>query len=162
MEFEAYVREQGAPLVRLAFVLSQDAQRAEDLTQTVLADAYRQWRKVTAARSPDAYIRRMLVNAHLDWHRKRSSTEQPSDLSTYEPHAFEADIADEVTSRDRLRSALLTLSPRSRTALVLRFYADLDDTAIAEVMGISASTVRSTISRALLALRRGDIIKETS
>lgn len=160
MEFEEYVREQGAPLLRLAFVLSQDAQRAEDLTQTVLGDAYRHWRKVTAARSPDGYIRRMLVNAHLDWHRKRSSREQPSDLSTYEPRASEADIADEVTSRDRLRIALLTLSPRSRTALVLRSYADLDDTAIAEVMGISASTVRSTISRALSALRSGDIMTE--
>ena len=165
MRFEEYVSEQGQTLLRLAFVLTRDPHRAEDLTQTVLAEAYRQWRKVQAARNPDAYVRRMLVNAHLDWHRRRSSTERPTDLATWEPRASDADPADAVVSRDQLRSALESLAPRARTALVLRYYADLDDHAVADLMEVSASAVRATISRALAALRAGgllDTLKETS
>ena len=45
------------------------------------------------------------------------------------------------------------LAPRARTVLVLRYYADLDDAAIADAMGISQSAVRSTASRALASLR---------
>ncbi|MDQ1681608.1 MAG: hypothetical protein QOC60_1085 [Frankiaceae bacterium] len=164
MEFEDYVTEQGQSLLRLAYVLTSDGHRAEDLAQSVLADAYRHWRKVDTARQRDAYVRRMLVNAHLDWHRRRSSTEQPTDMAGWEPRTVNADPADEVVSRDQLRAALSTLAPRSRTALVLRYYADLDDSGIASAMGVSASAVRATISRALTTLRSGgviDALKET-
>ncbi len=164
VRFEDYVAEQGQSLLRLAQVLTGDPHRAEDLTQTVLGDVFRHWRRVAGARNPDAYVRRMLVNAHLDWHRRRSSTERPTDLTGYQ-QAVEADPAEGVASRDQLRQALSLLAPRARTALVLRYYADLDDTAIAEVMGISASAVRATTSRALTTLRNGgvvDALKETT
>lgn len=157
MRFEDYVDEQGQSLLRLACVLTSDAHRAEDLTQTVLADAFRHWRKVTTARHPDAYVRRMLVNAHLSWHRRRSSTERPSDLTAHEG-GLEADPADGVGSRDQIRQLLATLAPRARTVLVLRYYADLDDAAIAEAMGVSASAVRATASRALATLRKGSVL----
>jgi RNA polymerase sigma-70 factor (sigma-E family) len=161
--FEDYVAEQGPSLLRLAYVLTSDAHRAEDLTQTVLADVYRRWPKVAAARSPEAYVRRMMVNAHLDWHRRRSSTERVTDLRDHEP-ATEVDHAERIVARDALRSMLASLAPRSRTVLVLRYYSDLDDAAIAEAMGISPSAVRSTTSRALATLRDGgavDTVKET-
>jgi RNA polymerase sigma-70 factor (sigma-E family) len=164
VKFEDYVTEQGQSLLRLAYVLTGDAHRAEDLTQTALSDAYRHWRKVLAAKHSDAYVRRMLVNAHFDWHRRRSSTERPTDLTAWEPTGA-ADPAEGVASRDQLRQVLSTLAPRARTALVLRYYADLDDSAIAEAMGVSVSAVRATTSRALAALRNGgvaDALKETS
>jgi len=163
VRFEDYVTEQGSSLLRLACVLTSDTHLAQDLTQTVLADAYRHWRKVTTARHPDAYVRRMLVNAHLNWHRRRSSTERPSDLTGHEPR-IEADLADAVTSRDQFRQLLANLAPRARTVLVLRFYADLDDAAIAEAMGVSVSAVRATAARALATLRQGGVlaaVKET-
>jgi RNA polymerase sigma-70 factor (sigma-E family) len=157
--FDDYVAEQGRHLLRLAYVLTGDAQRSEDLTQTVLTDAYRNWRKVTAAASPDAYVRRMLVNAHLDWHRRRSSTERPTDLAAaHREPAVAADHADGVAARAELCQALSMLAPRARTVLVLRYYADLDDAAIAEAMGISASAVRATASRALASLRDGGLV----
>lgn len=77
MTFEEFVSEQGQSLLRLAFVLTGDRHLAEDITQTALADAFRHWRKVSAARSREAYVGRMLVNAHLSWRRRRSSTEVP-------------------------------------------------------------------------------------
>jgi RNA polymerase sigma-70 factor (sigma-E family) len=157
VRFEEYVAERGQCLLRLAYVLTTDAQRSEDLTQTVLTDAFRHWGKVAAAGNPDAYVRRMLVNAHLDWHRRRSATERPRDLAAHEP-AVEADHAEWVAARDELRQALSSLAPRARTVLVLRYYADLDDSGIAEAMGISASAVRATASRALATLRDGGLV----
>jgi len=154
VRFEDYVTEQGNSLLRLAYVLTGDGYLAEDLTQTALADAYRHWQRVETARHPHAYVRRMLVNAHLSWHRRRSSTERPSDLTAHKPKT-EADPADTIASRDQIRQLLATLAPRARTVLVLRYYADLDDAAIAEAMGVSVSAVRATASRALATLRDG-------
>lgn len=162
MRFEDYVTEQGNSLLRLAYVLTGDGYLAEDLTQTALADAYRHWQRIETARHPNAYVRRMLVNAHLSWHRRRSSTERPSDLTAHTPKT-EADPADTIASRDQTRQLLATLAPRARTVLVLRYYADLDDAAIAEAMGVSASAVRATASRALATLRNGNdlhLVKE--
>ena len=154
MNFEEYVAQRGQALLRLAYVLVRDAQLAEDLTQSALAKAYRNWSKVDAAGQPDAYVRRILVNAHLDTRRRRSSTETPAQLL---PHLADpaGDLAHEVVERDRIRRILDTLPPRARTVLVLRYYADMADAAIAEALGISVSGVRATASRALGALRDG-------
>jgi RNA polymerase sigma-70 factor (sigma-E family) len=156
MTFEEYVAERGQSLLRLAYVITGDAHLAEDLTQTALAGAYRHWRKVAAARHPDAYVRRILVNAHLSWWRRRSSTERPSNLSDVVV-GVTPDPADNVAGRDQMRQLLATLAPRARTVLVLRYYADLDDAAVAEVMGVSESAVRATASRALATLRAGAV-----
>ncbi|GAA2480078.1 SigE family RNA polymerase sigma factor [Winogradskya humida] len=152
MTFEEFVAGYGRSLVRLAYVLSGDHQLAEDLTQTVLADAYRHWRKVRVARSPEAYVRRMLVNAHLSWQRRRSATERPTDLRAATGAAVD-DPGEVIAARDQMRVLLAGLAPRARTVLVLRFYADLDDAAIAEAMGVNESSVRATASRALASLR---------
>ncbi|MCY1141229.1 SigE family RNA polymerase sigma factor [Actinoplanes sp. Pm04-4] len=152
MSFEEFVAGHGRLLVRLAFVLSGDRQVAEDLAQTVLADAYRHWKRVRAAANPEAYVRRMLVNAHLSWRRRRWTTERPADLRQ-DAGATVADPADAVAARDQMRVLLSKLAPRARTVLVLRYYADLDDAAIAAAMGVSVSSVRATASRALAALR---------
>ena len=152
MTFEEFVAEQGATLLRLAFVLTSDRQLAEDLTQTALADAYRHWGKVAAARAPEAYVRRMLVNAHLSWRRRRWTTERPSALDGISG-AQESDPGDAIAARQQLRALLAGLAPRARTVLVLRYYVDLDDAAIAAAMGVTASSVRATASRALTSLR---------
>lgn len=162
MRFEAFVNQHGPALLRLAYVLTSDPHRSQDLTQSVLTDGYRQWNKVDAARAPEAYVRRMLVNAHLDWHRRRSSTEQPTEQTANHVGSV-PDHADGVASRDQLRRLLATLPPRARTVLVLRYYLDLTDEAVAEAMGVSAGSVRATTSRALASLREShatDIIKE--
>jgi RNA polymerase sigma-70 factor (sigma-E family) len=159
--FEAFVAERGQSLLRLAFVLTGERHAAEDLTQTALAEAYRHWRKVRAARSPEAYVRRMLVNAHLSWWRRRSAGEQPVEVAD---GVVSHDPGDALAAREQTRALLRRLAPRARTVLVLRYYADLDDAAIAEAMGITVSAVRATASRALAALRDAaavDALEET-
>jgi RNA polymerase sigma-70 factor (sigma-E family) len=158
--FEEFVAAHGRSLVRLAFVLSGDRHLAEDLTQTALADAYRHWRKVQAVRSPEAYVRRMLVNAQLSWRRRRSTTERPTDLREVTGTLL-ADPGDAVAARDQMRVLLAGLAPRARTVLVLRYYVDLDDAAVAEAMGVSESSVRATASRALASLRGPALVETT-
>jgi RNA polymerase sigma-70 factor (sigma-E family) len=153
VRFEDYASEQSDALLRLAYVLTRDVHQAEDLAQITLISAYRHWSKVRTARSPDAYLRRMLVHAHLDFHRRHSSTERPADLTSWEPATNEPDLADALVTRDQIRAALDGLPPRARTALVLRYYADLDDAGVAEAMGIGVGSARATISRALAMLR---------
>ncbi len=50
--------------------------------------------------------------------------------------------------------SLATLTDRQRTAIVLRFYEDMPDDRIAEVLGCRQATVRSAIYRGLQSLRR--------
>lgn len=162
MRFEEYVQQRGRALLGLAYVLTSDAHLAEDVVQSALAQAYRRWRVVGMALSPDAYVRRIVVNVYLDWQRRRSSSETPRDRM-WELTATSPDPSEGVTSQDHLRWLLSQLPPRARTILALRYYADLDDSVIAEAMGISASTVRATASRALSVLRKminADSLKE--
>ena len=152
MDFDEYVAARGQALLRFAYVLTSDRESAEDLTQAALADAYRHWRKVSRADHPDAYVRRIVVNRYLGWRRKRSWHERPADVAD-EQLVVVPDHADGVVARDETRRILDGLAPRARAVLVLRYYADLSDAAIAEAMGLSPSSVRATASRALSALR---------
>ena len=160
MSFEEYVGRQGAALLRLAFVLTSDPHLAEDLTQSALIDVYRHWRRVAAAANPDGYVRRILVNRYLSSRRVRSAAEFP-----VEPdesfHAPVSDPSDAVVSADHVRWLLRDLPPRAKAVLVLRYFADLDDAAIAEAMGTTESTVRATASRALRALRADERLHAT-
>jgi RNA polymerase sigma-70 factor (sigma-E family) len=157
-EFDEFAHAAWPKLHRSAYLLTGDHHLAEDLAQTALADAYRHWRKVSAADDPGAYVRRMLVNAHLSWRRRRSSTERPTDLPDTAVDTAAAP-GDALAARDHMRALLAGLAPRARTVLVLRYYADLDDAAIAEAMGVSASSVRATASRALAGLRATAVVE---
>jgi RNA polymerase sigma factor (sigma-70 family) len=94
----------------------------------------------------------MLINAHLSWRRKRSSGEAPDGQGPVE-RADRADISAEAAERDAVWRLIARLPPRQRATVVLRFYEDLDDVAIAEILGCSPVTVRTHTMRALSALR---------
>lgn len=152
MDFSEYVAARGPALERFAFVLTGDAQRAEDLTQTALLKAYRRWRRVSRADHPDAYVRRIVVTSHLDWRRRRSNDEQPLDTLPERPGRA-PDPGQQVADRDELRRALATLSPRQRAVLVLRHYEGQDDRAIAALLRCGEATVRTHASRGLQRMR---------
>jgi len=79
VDFEQYVEQRGRALERYAYVLTGDAPRAQDLTQTALLKAYRRRSWVVSADHPDVYVRRIVTTCYLDWRRRRSSTEEPDD-----------------------------------------------------------------------------------
>lgn len=146
--FEEYVLTRGPALVRLARLLTADDQVADDLVQEVLAKAYVRWGRIARADYPDRYVRRMLVNARNSWWR-RAVNREVSVPAVRDAAVADADHGD----RDALWRLVRALPERQRAVLVLRFYEDLDDTEIADILGCSPVTVRTHAMRGLAALR---------
>ena len=140
-------------LVRLAFGLTGDRWLAEDLAQTALANAFASWWRVRKADDPDAYVRRILINASKSRWRRNRVAEQPAEPSAEIPDQAVADPAAAIGERSALLAALGTLPPRQRAVVVLRYWEDLSDEQAAALLGCSASTVRSQAARALAKLR---------
>jgi RNA polymerase sigma-70 factor (sigma-E family) len=150
--FDEYVRTRGPALVRLAWLIAGDRHLGEDLVQEVLTRAYPRWKRIVAGGEPDVYLRRMLVNSHVSWRRKRSSTEVADGADRVET-AGGADLQAEAAERDSVWRLITRLPPKQRVTIVLRFYEDLDDSSIAEILQCSPATVRTHTMRALTTLR---------
>jgi RNA polymerase sigma-70 factor (sigma-E family) len=151
MEFGEYVVRQRPALMRFATVLTCRAWLAEDLVSDVLCRAFERWDRISGMAEPNAYVRRMIVNDYLSWHRRLARTAPRADV---EPNpAGLSDGADERAERDAMIRRLAALPRRQRAAVVLRYYAGLPDAEIAAELGCRETTVRSQISRALAALR---------
>ncbi|MET7808532.1 SigE family RNA polymerase sigma factor [Micromonospora chersina] len=147
--FDEFVATRSPRLLRTAFLLTRDWALAEDLLQTALARAWEAWRRIEG--DPEPYVRRIIVNANASWWRRRWRGEVPTaDLPEV---AAEADRYSGLDDRDRLWRALGRLPRRQRAVLVLRYFEDLSDAEIAEVLHCSVSTVKSQASRALAKLR---------
>ena len=149
-QFEEFMTSRWPGLVRLAFGLTGDRWLAEDLAQTALASAYASWWRVRRADDPDAYVRRILINASKRRLRRRRVSEQPAATA---PEAAVSDPTISVDERSALLGALQGLPPRQRAVVVLRYWEGLTDAQTGALLGCSASTVRSQAARALAKLR---------
>lgn len=150
--FDAYVAERGAALLRFAYVLTGDHHLAEDLVQEALVKVYRRWSKVEHTDQPGAYVRKAILRQYLSWRRLRSSGELPTAIDA-DLVGSGVDHVERLADRDALRSRLAQLPRQQRAVLVLRFYEDLDDAAISELVGCSRATVRAHASKGLARLR---------
>jgi RNA polymerase sigma-70 factor (sigma-E family) len=159
-QFEDFMTSRWAGLVRLAFGLTGDRWLAEDLAQTALASAYASWWRVRRADDPDAYVRRILINASKSRWRRNRVAEQPAAPPAEVPDPA-ADPATTVGDRSALLAALGTLPPRQRAVVVLRYWEDLSDAQAAALLGCSASTVRSQAARALAKLRASGALADS-
>lgn len=139
-DFDGFCRGAYPPMVRLAFLLTGSTETAEDIVQDALARTYPKWSKVT---EPSAYVRRAVVNACHSHHRRRFR-ERAHPPRAPEPTRLDA---------DELFDVLAALPSRMRSAIVLRYYQDLPEPDIAEILGCAPATVRSLIHRGLARLR---------
>ena len=151
MTFEEYVATRGPALVRFARLLTGDRHHAEDLVQDALAKAYLRWNRMIATEQPDAYLRRMVINGSRSWWRRRTNQETPTDAPG--DRVAPGQMETEAVERDEMWQRIARLPERQRTVLVLRYYEDLDDAAIASILGCGAVTVRTHAMRALNTLR---------
>ncbi len=147
--FAAYVAGRRPQLFRAAWLLCGDPHRAEDVVQSALARLYVAWPRVEKAQSVDAYVRRALVNSHIDesrrpWRREASAGDDLPERSVGAPA---------VEEYDALWAALRALPPGQRRVVVLRHWWGLSVEETAADLGISAGTVKSQTSAALTALR---------
>ena len=150
--FGSYLAADGARLLRFAYVLTGDHHLAEDVVQEALVQVHRRWARID---EPHAYVRKAVLRHYLSWRRRRSSGELPAQDAT-DRSVRGVDHADLVADRDALWTLLATLPRQQRAVLTLRFYEDLDDAAIAELIGCSPAAVRAYASRGLARLRQSD------
>jgi RNA polymerase sigma-70 factor (sigma-E family) len=157
-EFSDFMHGRWSQLVRLGYGLTGDLQLAEDLAQTAFAKAYASWGRVRRADNPDAYLRRIVVNANRSRFRKGRVGEV---LTETVPDLISAtDGADQRHTRDALVAALMELPYGQRAAVVLRYWLDLSETETAFVLGCSVGNVKSQASRALAKLRTSPVLLE--
>jgi RNA polymerase sigma-70 factor (sigma-E family) len=139
-------------LLRTTYGVSGDAQLAEDALQTAFAKAFAAWPRVRRMDDPLAYVRRIAINAAIAQHRKafarRETTVGSLPDGSVDAHAHAVDVHDEVWR------AIAALPVRQRAVVVLRYYEDLSERQIAEVLGCRPGTVKSQASAALATLRR--------
>ena len=119
-------------------------------SQDVLIKVHLRWGRVSQTSDPFSYVRRMLVNEYISWRRKWSRF---IPVAHVEDTLEEPDPAVQHANRAALELRLATLTRTQRAVLALRYFADLPDEEIAQVIGCSTGTVRSHASRALAALR---------
>ena len=149
-EFRDYVTSRGRALLRTAYLLTGNLADAEDLVQAALAKTYLAWDRIEDRGALDGYVRRAMVNTHISWWRRRRVQEFPTDEL---PDRAVADHAGDSDLQETLRRAIDRLPQRMRTAVMLRYYEDMTEAEVAERLGVSLGTVKSTVSRAVAKLR---------
>jgi RNA polymerase sigma-70 factor (sigma-E family) len=152
----------GPALLRTAWFLTGDTDRAQELTQAALVKTYLAWPRIDRDRA-HAYARKCLVNHKIDvWRATRHEvisdfTAPGPELGSPSPGTPWQSPANEMATtddRDDLVRRLSLLPRQQRTVVVLRYYADQSEAAVAEALGISVGSVKSAASRGLATLRR--------
>jgi RNA polymerase sigma-70 factor (sigma-E family) len=141
-------------LVRLAVLLVDDVPTAEDVVQDAFAALYRRYgATLEGVEEPEAYVRRSVVNAARSVLRRRRTVRAyvPPRALPAPPPEEEVFLREE---HQEVLHGLRRLTIRQREVLVLRYWSDMSEAQIAEALGLSRGTVKSTASRALAALAR--------
>jgi RNA polymerase sigma-70 factor (sigma-E family) len=149
----AEIYERSAPAgFRLAYLLTGDRALAEDLVQEAFLRFVGRLHYLRDPEAFDGYLRRTIVNLSNDVFRRRAVERSHLERRTAELREGHTDR--DVAAYESMRSALLTLPPRQRAAIVLRYYEDLHESQIADLLRCRPATVRSLVARGLEALRQ--------
>ncbi len=140
--FDDLYRCEYEPMVRLARGLVDAVELAEEVVQDAFAKVLDRWGRLDR---PGAYLRTAVVNGARSELRKREVRRRIG-LRPF--------MAPDPEEQDYLLDALNRLSTRQKTVLVLKYYADMTEKEIAQVLGIRLGTVKSATSRGLAELRK--------
>jgi RNA polymerase sigma-70 factor (sigma-E family) len=135
--------------LRLAYLVTGDRTLAEDLTQDAFVKVLGRFQDL---RNRDAfwwYLRKTIVNLSRSHFRRRRVERAYLDRQRSPEGAVGPDLGE----RDRIRSALMTLRPEQRAAVVLRYFEDLTESDTADILGRPVGTVKSMVSRGMERLR---------
>jgi RNA polymerase sigma-70 factor (sigma-E family) len=133
--------ERYEPMVRLAYLVTADRGAAEEIVQDAFLALHRHWDRVE---QPAAYLRTTVVNGCHSWGRRQTLARERVPVA---PDSVPF-VADEMWD------ALKALPERQRTAIVLRYYADLPEADIATILQCRQATVRSAVHRGIATLRK--------
>ena len=120
---------------------ARPAADAEDVVQDALSRALPRWERISRVEDVDAYVRRMVVKAHTSWWRKFRRRESPTSVvvDSGETVAGPGDGPGH-DERQRLWAACRALPEAQRTAVVLRYYEQLEYDEIAALTGVAEGT----------------------
>jgi RNA polymerase sigma-70 factor (sigma-E family) len=150
-DFDDWVTQRGAALLRFAYLVTRDHNRAEEAVQDALIAAYSRWTKICRVQDPEAYVRRSIVNADISRRRRFFRWETPAeDVGVA---ATSPDHADAQAEQDAVWALCATLPAKQRAAVVLGYYEGLPDAEISVILECSPATVSSQMHRALTSLR---------
>jgi RNA polymerase sigma-70 factor (sigma-E family) len=156
-EFERFVTDRSGSLLQTAYLMAGNLAEAEDLVQETLLRVARHWPKVRTMEYPAAYARRVLVNVALDGAERRARragelAASDGDATDLEDTRAQRELYG-VDAQQELLGALGALTVRQRAIILLRYWEDLPEADVAEILGCSVGTVKSTASRSLARLR---------
>ncbi len=152
-DFAAFIDARGTSLFRLACLLTGSPSEADDLVQDSLEKVYLRWSRVSGADAPYQYVRRLMVNTLVSNHRRPAHRAEV--LRASPPDAPVESREQAVVDHEEVWPLVLALPTRQRAVIVLRYYEDLSEQQIADVLGCSTGSVKSQAHDALAALRRG-------
>jgi RNA polymerase sigma-70 factor (ECF subfamily) len=144
-------------LVAYARLLTGDPESAQDLVHDALVRVFGKTRRFPTAGHAEAYVKRAIVSIFIDGRRRESGT-----LRVFSRLTLRDEVPDHgigIDTRDEVHVALLSLSPRERACIVMRYYDDLGVADVAEVLGISVGATKRYLGdgRNKLAARLGDL-----
>jgi RNA polymerase sigma-70 factor, ECF subfamily len=151
-EFEALYQEQYVPLVRASIAITLDLEVAREITHEAFMRLWEHRNRLTAGSNEKAWLMRVVVNLAIS-HRRGLLAR----LRNPVPQAVSPDPSSVAISRlegQRMRSALLTLQPRERAVLALRYGRELSFVEIGAILDQPDTTVRTICHRAVQKLRR--------
>lgn len=149
---DALLRERGGALFGYAYVLTGSATAAEDLLQDALVRTFRSGRGTRDLNSAHAYVKRAMSSAFIDAGRRSASR----------PRTVAGEAAEDATIPDHasasaaaldLQAALLTLPPRERACVVLRYLEDMPVASVAAELGLAVGTVKRYLADGVARLR---------
>lgn len=138
---ESLYQQHYEPLLKLAYLIGGSS-NAEDLVQDAFVRALDKWRPDAPPEAFRAWAKTTMVRMSISKWRKSSREQVAFQQHGIDPGISNPEVYPEVTA------ALAGLSPRQRTATVLRYYEDLSDAEVAERMGVRTGTVKALLHQA--------------
>src|SRR6478672_1561091 len=147
-DFESFFREQHDGLFRALCLVTGSRQEAEDVMQVAFLRVFERWDRVAAMERPDGFLYRVAMNEFRSRYRRAARAAKRA-ITPGDPDDAFAEIDD----RDAVVRALRDLSPQQRAAVVLTTMLGYPSEEAGDLLGLSASSVRTLATRARKNLR---------
>jgi len=151
-DIDTFLAARWSSLFRLACLLTGSATEADDLLQESAVKVYLRWTKISRTQVPEAYVRRMMVNTLVSRSRRPFRRRELLEGTVAATAVVSPENA--VLDRAQVWPMICALPVRQRAVIVLRYYEDLSEQEIADVLGCSTGSVKSQAHDALASLRR--------
>jgi RNA polymerase sigma factor (sigma-70 family) len=146
--FESFFEDERKRLLRALFLLTGNAEEAEEILQDAFLAVWERWDRVATMDDPTGYLYRTAMNRHRSIVRR---TARAARRAIGQAHG--GDLFAQADERDAVARALATLTPRRRQAVVLTEMLGYSSPDAGRVMGVSDSTIRRLAQDARRTLR---------